>query len=77
MIIIFYKAFETKCAISEVWIKYVYEKRNYKKGHSEESDPKQKNQVRGGKLVLLIDYHSQYMMFLLIRFIHESSTDNN
>lgn len=36
-----------------------------------------KNQVRGGKLLLLIDYHSQYMMFLLIRFMHESSADNN
>ena len=59
-----------------MWIKYVYEERNYKKDHSEESDPKQKNQVRGDKL-LLIDYHSQYMMFLLIRFMHESSADNN
>ena len=55
----------------------MYEERNYKKDHSEESDPKQKNQVRGGKLLLLMDYHSQYMMFLLIRFIHKSSADNN
>ncbi len=52
-------------------------KETIKRDHSEESDPKPKNQVRGGKPLLLIDYHSQYMMFLLIRFIHKSSADNN
>lgn len=47
-----------------------------KKDHSEESDPKPKNQGRNAKL-LLIDYHSQHMLFLLIRVMHESSADNN
>ena len=61
----------------EVSTNYVYEEINYKKGHSVESDPIPRNQRGGAEQLLFIDHHSLQQMFLLIRFVHESSADNN